>query len=242
VKDDRFGYGFWPYILPYMSFVTLAQFSDRFPESWALALLAIKPAIPALLIAYFYSKGMYPELRGARKYARGFPLDVAVGLLSALLWVSPYLLLPESLGEVLGGMWPDRSEGFDPTSYGTASGDLELAIFFRMIGYACVTPVFEELFIRSFVMRFAEVYDKGKDFRDIAVARYSARGLWISTVFFTIGHVPWEWWVAVPWVVLTSLYFYWRGHIGSVIVVHAVANASILVAAVLKDGPLWFFV
>lgn len=241
MKDDRYGYGFWPYILPYLSFVTLAQFSDRFPESWALAILLVKPAVPAAMIAFFYSRGMYPELRGALKYARGFPLDVGVGLASAALWVGPYLLLPESLGDTLGSFWPDRSEGFDPAAFG-GPDNIELAILFRMIGYACVTPVFEELFIRSFVMRFADVYDKGKDFRDIAVASYSARGLWISAVFFTIGHVPWEWWVAVPWVLLTSLYFYWRGHIGSVITVHAVANASIFVLAVMTDGPLWFFV
>ena len=241
MKDDRYGYGFWPYILPYLSFVTLAQFSDRFPESWALAILLVKPAVPAVMIAFFYSRGMYPELRGAWKYARGFPLDVGVGLASAALWVAPYLLLPESLGETLGSFWPDRSEGFDPSAFG-GTDNIELAILFRMVGYACVTPVFEELFIRSFVMRFADVYDKGKDFRDVAVARYSARGLWISAVFFTIGHVPWEWWVAVPWVLLTSLYFYWRGHISSVIAVHAVANASIFVAAVMTDGPLWFFV
>ena len=32
------------------------------------------------------------------------------------------------------------------------------AVFARMLGYALVTPLFEELFIRSFVMRYAEVY------------------------------------------------------------------------------------
>ena len=240
MKDARFGHGFWPYIVPYMSFVLLAQFSDRFPESWALSLLWIKPAVPALLIAFFYSRGMYPELRGFGKYARGIPLDIAVGLGSALLWVAPYLLLPESLGDVLGDWWPDRSEGFDPSAYGAAN--VGVAIGLRMFGYACVTPFFEELFIRSFVMRFAAVYDKGRDFRDVPVAAYTASGLWISTAFFTIGHVFWEWWVAVPWVVLTSLYFYRRGHIGSVILVHATANASILIAAVIAEGPLWFFV
>ena len=50
----------------------------------------------------------------------------------------------------------------------------------------------------------------------------------------------------------TSAYFYWRRHLVAVIVVHAVANASILLAArfasdLLPDGAggtlsLWFFV
>ena len=240
MNDARFGYGFWPYIVPYISFVVLVQFSDRFPESWALPLLAIKPLVPAALIAYFWSQGMYPELRGYAKYARGLPLDIAVGLASAVLWCAPYLLLPESLGETLGDWWPDRSAGFDPASYG--EGNAALAVALRFAGYALVTPVFEELFIRSFVMRFAEVFQSRRDFRKVPIAHYSARALWISTLFFTLGHVFWEWWVAVPWVALTSLYFFRRGHIGAVIVVHAVANASILVAAAVADGPLWFFV
>ena len=52
----------------------------------------------------------------------------------------------------------------------------------------------------------------------------------------------WEYWVAVPWVMATSWWFYRRGHIGSVIVLHAAANATILVAAIVADGPLWYFV
>jgi membrane protease YdiL (CAAX protease family) len=91
-------------------------------------------------------------------------------------------------------------------------------------------------------MRFADVYDTRKDFRDVPIARYSARSFWIVTLFFTLGHVPWEYWAAVPWVMVTNLWFYRRGHIGSLIALHAAANATILVAAVWADGPLWFFV
>ena len=52
----------------------------------------------------------------------------------------------------------------------------------------------------------------------------------------------WEWWVAVPWVIGSSLWFYYRGHLGAVILFHAAANATILLAAIWTDGPLWFFV
>ena len=51
---------------------------------------------------------------------------------------------------------------------------------------------------------------------------------------------------------LTNLWFYHRGHIGSVILVHAVTNATILLLVVLGSGvltdaegqplSLWFFV
>ncbi len=71
-------------------------------------------------------------------------------------------------------------------------------------------------------------------------------------MIFTIGHVPWEWWVAIPWVALTNVWFYWRGHLLAVVAVHASANATIVLAALYLDGffgdgsggplSLWFFV
>ena len=73
----------------------------------------------------------------------------------------------------------------------------------------------------------------------------------VTIVVFTLGHVPWEWWVAIPWVALTNLWFYWRKDLLSVIVVHGVTNATILLIAIFgegwfegADGPLslWFFV
>ena len=71
-------------------------------------------------------------------------------------------------------------------------------------------------------------------------------------VVFTIGHVPWEWWVAVPWVALTNLWFYRRGNLWALVLVHAVTNATILLVAIYGGGlffdaagreiSLWFFV
>ncbi|MCA9509137.1 MAG: CPBP family intramembrane metalloprotease [Myxococcales bacterium] len=240
MKDARFGHGFWPYLLPYFAFLLLSEVGGRLPEGAWLAVLALKPLVPAALVAYFWRRGMYPELRGFGARARGLPLDLLVGAASGALWMAPYLLLPADLGEGLGSLWPDRSAGFDPARAGASLAPLALAL--RFVGYAGVTPVFEELFIRSFVMRYAEVFDRGGDFRDVPVARYTPRGLWVSAVFFVLGHVFWEWWVALPWVLATSAYFYWRGHLGAVVAAHAAANATILVAAVLADGPLWFFV
>jgi hypothetical protein len=248
VKDDRYGYGFWPYIVPYAAFVLLSQLSDRFPDDWWLLLLAVKPALPLALIAFFYSRGMYPELHGFGAHARGVPLDVLVGLGSAAVWMAPYLLAPPAMGELLRGVdvpvlgtpWPDTSAGFDPARAGAAFAPLALGL--RAFGYVIVTPLFEELFIRSFVMRFAAVYDSGRDFRDVAIAHYTARSFWVTTVFFTLGHLFWEYWGAVPWVIGTTLWFYRRGHLGAVIVVHATANAAVLAAAVWADGPLWYFV
>jgi len=238
----RFGHGWWPYLLPYLLYVGLGEFASVFGERGWLPLLAIKPLGVAVLIVWFARRGAYPELRGFAAERVGISLDVAVGVASGLLWMAPYVLVP--------ALRPAPDGAFDAARAGAQWAGLALGL--RFAGYVLVTPVFEELFIRSFAMRYAEVFDTGRDFRDVPIAHYSPKSLLISSVLFTLGHAFWEWWVALPWVVLTSLWFYRRGHLGSVIVVHAAANATILLSAVLASGvfpdgqggtlSLWFFV
>jgi CAAX prenyl protease-like protein len=241
-SNQRVGHGWWPYLLPYLSFVLLADIGRRLPDAIQPALLFIKPALPLLLIVYFYRRGEYPELRGVRLTIAGAAQDVAVGIGLTLLWMAPYLVFPS--------LRPDPSEAFDPNMLGAESAAMVLAV--RMFGYAIVTPLFEEIFIRSFVMRYAEVYSTRGDFRDVPIGHYSLVSFITTIVVFTIGHVPWEWWVAVPWVALTNLWFYRRRNLWALILLHGVTNASLLLFAIYggelfgdgSGGPLslWFFV
>ena len=129
---------------------------------------------------------------------------------------------------------------------------VHLVLVLRLFGYALVTPLFEEIFIRSFVMRVAEVWESDRDFRDVPLAQYTMKSLVISSVIFTAGHVFWEWWVCIPWVVLSSLWFYHRKSLSSVMLVHGVTNAALLALAIWGGGlftdadgtpfSFWFFV
>lgn len=238
----RQDHGWWPYVLPYVGFLLGIELLNRvLPEDSAGLGLFLKPAVPVVLLLVFAWRGAYPELRRPRLDPGGRALDVLVGLALAALWMAPFV-------------WVDalRPDGpsFDPDQLGEARRDLALVL--RLAGYALVTPVFEELFIRSFVMRYSEVYAARGDFRSVPLAFYSLRSFAITTIVFTLGHVPWEWWVAVPWVALTNLWFYYRKDLWAVILVHATTNAAILVAAVQWSGrltggdgqplSLWFFV
>jgi len=241
----RDGHGWWPYLLPYVGFLVAVEVARRAPASAAPFMLVAKPVVPALLLLYFWRRGAYRELRGY-KFDRGTLADVAVGLASAALWMAPFLFFA-SVREALG---VDPAAGFDPRMLG--EGREWLAVGLRLAGYAGVTPFFEELFIRSFVMRYAEVYPNRGDFRDQPLARYSPRSFWTSVVVFTLGHLTWEWPVAFLWVMVTNAWFYHRRQLGAVVVVHAVANASILLfVAAFGDRwtdaqgiplSLWFFV
>ncbi len=250
----REGHGWWPYLLPYVGFLLAVEVAGRvtdwevrgaLPAGTGLFMLAFKPAVPVALIAYFWRQGAYPELRGAGRElggATGVASDVVVGLLLTALWALPYVYLP--------GIRPEDTSGFDADQWGESMRGVALGL--RMAGYALVTPLFEELFIRSFVMRYADVYGTAEDFRDRPIAVYTARSFVVTIVVFTMGHVPWEWWVAVPWVALTNLWFYRRRNLLSIMIVHGVTNAALLLLAIFGDGwftdadgsplSLWFFV
>lgn len=252
--DASRGHGWWPYLLPYVGFLLAVEVAGRvgdweargaLPMGIGLAMLAFKPAVPVALIAYYWRKGAYPELRGALSGlggVGGVASDVAVGLALTALWALPYVWWP--------GLRPEDTSGFDATQWGASFVGVALAL--RMAGYALVTPLFEELFIRSFVMRYADVYGTRLDFRDRPIALYTQRSFIVTIVVFTMGHVPWEWAVAVPWVALTNLWFYRRKNLVSIMIVHGVTNAALLLLAFFGEGwfsdadgsplSLWFFV
>ena len=242
--DDRSGHGWWPYVVPYLAFMVLGVVGERLPDAMDPWMLAIKPAVVLGLILRFRQRGAYPEWRGegARIGWLGGLQDVGVGLALTVVWVLPYWLIP--------ALRPEPGGEFDPALAGEQL--VVLILILRLVGYALVTPIFEELFIRSFVMRVAEVWETEGDFRDVPIAHYSKRASVVTVIVFTMGHVPWEWWVCVPWLLLSNLWFFHRKSLSSVMLVHGVTNAALLALAIwggdlLRDADgtpfsFWFFV
>jgi CAAX prenyl protease-like protein len=235
------GHGWGPYFWPYVAFGVIGQFGPGLPEPIASLTLPLKVIVPAGLLIYYFTRGHYPEFRRYPHGWSGSLLDFGVGLLGGAIWMAPYI--------AFGSMRPEET-GFDPNQWGSDLAPLALA--FRCVGYGIVTPFWEELLVRSWLIRYIDVFDTGGDFRDVPVGRYSVRSFWVVTVFFTLSHVPWEWWVAVPWVVGTLGWFYYRKNLLSLVIAHAGSNLGIFVAVVaLTDRftdasgnplSLWFFV
>ncbi len=233
--------GWWPYLLPYLGFLVAVELGARLPGDWDAALLLVKPALPGALVLYFARRGAYPELRRLRCRA-GAAADALVGVALAGLWVAPYVWLPQ--------LGPGDPSGFDPQLLGSQLVPLTLGL--RLFGYAIVTPVFEELLIRSFVMRYSEVFSVRGDFREVPLAHFGWVSFLSTVVLFTLGHHPWEYWVAVPWAISTNLWFYYRKDLAALILVHAVTNATILAivtaaslgvqAGDARSSSLWFLV
>lgn len=231
--------GWAPYWLPMLAFLLLVEVGSRVPDGAAGAFLVLRVAVPAALVFGYARSGRYPELGGFRADAMVL-LDVVVGLLGAALWVAPFLLR-DDLRPTEGGF--DASVPF-------GAGGVALALALRAIGYAAVTPFVEELFVRSWLIRFAEVWNTRGDFRKVPIAHFTWPSFLVTTAYFVFTHQQWEWGVMLAWTLLTMAWFYWRRHIVPLIIVHAVTNGAIFAFVLLcderfRDGQgapisLWF--
>ncbi len=225
-RRDPMHAGFWPYLAPYLALLGLAELQRWLPGA-EVPLLAARVVLPGALLLLAWRRGAYPELQGLRQALR--PRDVACGLAIAGLWLAPYLL------------WPalPRGEPFDPERLGPDGRTLWIAL--RVSGFVGVSPLVEELFVRSFLHRAAEAWPDWQAFGARSLAQPHARAFLVTTLWFTFSHVPWEWWVALPTGALLNGWLYQRGRLASVWLAHAVANAAIAALVVWGPGDLWAF-
>lgn len=115
-------------------------------------------------------RSSYAELRNTRLSSNDAVLGVAIGLVVYALWV------------MLDQPWATIGQA-RPVRNAFVEHDLQYAIV-RMIGVAIVVPIMEELFWRSFLMRWIE----RQDFLGVAPASIGLRALLISAVLFGLEH------------------------------------------------------
>jgi CAAX prenyl protease-like protein len=181
---------------------------------------AIRVGIVAWLLMWYWRS--YVELASARSVS-AFQLALAllVGAVVFALWIN--LNFEPLAFEVTGG--------FDPR---TGAGEIDWALVStRLAGAALVVPVMEELFWRSFVMRWTQK----QDFLGVDPKTVGVRALAISSGLFAIEH---HLWFAG---LLAGLMYGWlyirTGNLRPVVLAHAVTN-SMLGAWVIYTGS-WSF-
>lgn len=218
----------WLRILPfaaYMLFIVIADLLERVgvapgPLRW---LYPVKVGVVALLLALFWRH--YHELgrqagRNARLTMPALLAAVAAGVGVLLLWVSL------NAGWMIVGSAP----GFDPRDAGRIDW---LLVAIRIAGAALVVPVMEELFWRSFVMRWVDA----ADFEALEPARVGIKGFLVSVVLFGFEHNLWL--AGIVAGVAYSLLYMRHRNLWSAVIAHAVTN-GLLGAWVVATGS-WAF-
>ena len=150
-------------------------------------------------------------------------LAVAVGVAVFALWIeldAPWM----TLGEPSAGFVPLRADG---------SIDWPLAVV-RLLGAALLVPLMEELFWRSFLMRWLQA----PIFEGVDPTRVGLKAVVLSTFVFVLAHTLW---LAAVVAGLAYAWLYVRsGKLWLPVIAHAVTN-GVLGAWVIATGNWQFW-
>ncbi len=213
-------------IAPFAAFMVLLALRGALPAGglagidprWAYALTL--PVVGGLLAWFWRDYGEFA--RQLRPSAGEVGLGVGVGLVVFALWIrldAPWMTLGSP------------SAGFVPVD---AAGHVEVSlVVVRWIGAALIVPVMEELFWRSFLMRW--IVDAR--FESVVPQRVGPKAVVLSTFVFMLAHTLW---LAAIVAGLAYAWLYIRtGKLWVPVIAHAVTN-GVLGAWVIMTGQ-WAF-
>ncbi len=212
-----------PYLGPYLLFLAITAVAGE-----VTAFTCISYPVRAVLVTgavlYFRKAGDYPELE-----LRPSLLGVAAGFAGFALWV-----LPENLLEIVPKIGARST--FDPHAAGEEWFLPLVAI--RMAEATLLVPVFEELFLRSFLHRwFDALQDGSDDWKSIPIGRY--RPLALAGVVVTMAITHHRWLRGRLYSALMCFVLYREKRMGPVIWAHAITNLALWIY-VLQTGE-WYF-
>ena len=160
-----------PYVVPFVLFLLLTGPVRFFPQ-WSPFLYVTKTILVGILLWIWRQAYAEDFFRGL--CFREVLTAVLCGLLVLALWVAPDGYLPQ-----LG-----RNPGFDPFLLTGSRARATGLIAMRLLGAAVVVPVMEELFWRSFLMR----YLINRDFCSVPMGTFTWSSYLAVAVLFGLEH------------------------------------------------------
>jgi len=205
-----------PYVVPMFIYVTLAGAEGYLPQlgskpspTWYGAAYAARVAIVAALA--FRYRETWKDLRPWPRLP-GIALAIATGLLVTFLWIKLDSFYPR-----FGFM--GKRTSFDPSGMDALPRVLFYVI--RMTGLVLLVPLIEELFWRSFLIRW--LIDP--DFRRVPIGRVTWMSGGVTSVLFAAAHPEW-----LP-ALITGALWAWLLHqtksLGACFISHVVANLAL---------------
>ena len=213
------------YVVPTVAFMLLSGLEtgtwkgSGIPYIWAYTLKVV--VVTVALVMY---RPMWTDIRIEPR--RILPA-ILIGICAFVMWiyVDRYTPHPAFLGS---------RKGFNP--YAEIHAPLQRALFLleRFYGLTLMVPVMEELFWRSFLLRWLT----DPDFARIPLGTFSWSAFWIVTGAFGLAHP--EWLAAILFAALMALLLKQTRSLFACVVVHGVTNL-LLGLYVLQTGNwrLW---
>lgn len=209
-RKDLFDRAIWCRISPfvvYVFFMILAELLSRFGWSAHELRLLYVVKIAAVAGLLWMLRGVYVELRLPRSAGvMIWGIAVVAGAAVFVGWISLNA----------GWMQVGASAGFNP--YGDAGIDW-IMVAARLTGAVLVVPLMEELFWRSFLMRWIEKHD----FLTVEPTRVGHKAFVISVVFFAFEHNLWL--AGLLAGAIYNLLYMRSGTLWAPVLAHAVTNA-----------------
>jgi len=198
----------WARILPfgvYILFIVLGDVLERvgFSRAELRWLYPVQAGAVLALLAVYWRQ--YDELHRFALSLKQVLVAIVTGIVVLVLWVN--LDLP--------WMTIGNAPGYNPTTDGRVDW---LLVAIRIAGAALVVPVMEELFWRSFVMRWVE----RADFQLVDPARIGFKAFVIPTVLFGFEHNLWL--AGIVAGVAYGLLYMRHRNLWSPVLAHAVTN------------------
>jgi hypothetical protein len=198
----------WQRILPFAAYMLFIVVGDLLVRTGATPgvmrwLYPVKIALVAGILALFWRN--YHELKRFSLSGRAVAVALVTGVVVLALWVSL------SAGWMVVGTSP----GYDPRVDGRIDW---LLVAIRIAGAALVVPVMEELFWRSFLMRWVDA----SDFETVEPSQLSGKSFAITVLLFGFEHNLWLAGI-VAGAAYSLLYLRYR-NLWSPILAHAVTN------------------
>jgi len=193
----------FPYVIPFGTFLLLTGLTSWIPDG-VVWLYPIKTVVVGAMLFMF--RRTYTEVKPKVSL-----LAIVAGLAVFVLWV-----LPEGYYPTLG-----EPKGFNPLGEFTSRSWKFVWISFRLMGAVIVVPIMEELFWRSFLLR----YLINPDFKKVPIGAFSWLSFCGTVVFFGVEHHRW-----LPGIVAGIIYtflLYRKKELSDCILAHAITNLAL---------------
>lgn len=211
-------------ILPFALYMAFLAIEGAVADAWpGIDVRWFYPVkIGAVIAALWYYRAAYIELAARPSWLWAGLIAPLVGVVVFVLWINLDF----------GWMNLGGGAGFDPRdSAGAFDWPLVLT---RLAGAALVVPLMEELFWRSFLMRWIQEHH----FLELAPVQVGLRAILVSSVLFGIEHTLW---LAG---IVAGLAYVWlyraSGNLWAPIIAHATTNL-VLGLWVLNTGQWQFW-